>query len=50
MEEERIAESGSRIKILSYCDEVKFGSEDKCTEKICGQPYQETIRADLVEH
>ena len=47
VEDTRNAESGSRIRILGYGEEVQTGTEVKFTEDVCGQINQEIYRAPL---
>ena len=50
MEDTRIAESGSRIRIPGYGDEVQSGTEAEFTEEVCVQINQENYRAALSEY
>ena len=50
MEDTRIAESGSRIRIPGYGNERQTGTEVEFTDKICGQTNQEVFRAALSEY
>ena len=50
MEDTRIAESGSRIRIPGYGDEVQTGTEAESTEEACGQLNQEIHRAAVSEY
>ena len=50
MEDTRIAESGSRIRITGYGDEVQTGTEAEFTEEACGQLNQERHRVAVSEH
>ena len=50
MEDTRNAESGSRIRIPCYGDEVQTETEVKFTEEFCGQINQKIYRAALSEY
>ena len=50
MEDSRIAENGSRIRIPDYSDEVQTGTVVEFTEEVCGQTNQEIYRAALSEY
>ena len=50
MEDTRIAESGSRIRIPGYGNERQTGTEVEFTDKICGQTNQKVFRAALSEY
>ena len=50
MEDTRIAESGSRIRIPGYGNERQTGTEVEFTDKICGQTNPEVFRAALSEY
>ena len=50
VEDTRIAESGSRIRIPGYSDEVQTGTEVEFMEKIRGQMNQKIYRAALSEY
>ena len=50
MEDTRIAEIGSRIRIPGYGDEVQTGTEVEITEEVCGQTNQDIDRAVLSEY
>ena len=50
MEDTRIAESCSRIRIPGYGDEVQTGTEAEFTEEACGQLNQEIHRAAVSEY
>ena len=47
VEDTRNAESGSRIKIRGYDDEVQTATEVEFTDEICGQTNQDICRAAL---
>ena len=50
LEETRIVENGSRIRIPGYGNEVQTGTEVEFTIEVCGQIKQETYRAALSEY
>ena len=50
VEETRISESASTIRIPGYGNEVQPGTEVEFTEEVCGQVNQETYRAALSEY
>ena len=50
VEDTRVAESGSGIRIPDCGDEVQNGTEAEFTEKVCGQTNQEISRVALREY
>ena len=50
VEDTRVAESGSGIRIPNCGDEVQNGNEAEFTEEVCGQTNQEISRAALSEN
>ena len=50
VEDTRVAEIGSRIRIPDCGDEVQNGTEAEFTEEVCGQTNREISRAALTEY
>ena len=48
--DEKNIESGGKIRMPTYDDELQTGSEDEFTKEACGQPIQESCRPALSEY